>query len=235
MSSPTYGHLVKRAVFQSAPPIYPSVLHQVLAGTPRKIANHTNCYLAKNEDDFYDNPQKSLECMKKIDPIKFIKTDSGTPLGLGFINFPSINDDFPFTPYEAIVNGSFGIENIESMIMGNNQDEATIFLNAIAPDYFTLDHGILVPENLTDLDKFSNFVTNVITDRVPQARSKALQISSGIKLLAGREPFEDEPLNFVNRIIKKATRLIAVCAAKITAEEFNRLNKTAFLYNFCQR
>lgn len=65
-------------------------------------------------------------------------------------------------------NGSYGFRHLESVIAGTSKDEGSIFLAVVAPEFFPMDGPMRIPQNLTTVAAFADYVTQIVMQKVKQ-------------------------------------------------------------------
>lgn len=245
LSSPKYSNLVKRAIFQSGVPIYPPLVGDFLTIHRNNLATFVGCDFG-SENTFYDEPEKVLGCMKSLPKEKFLRNfvEELNKIDLEKISlfelpshplvwasFPMVNDDFPHQPWHGFTEFGPNIKLTEVMI-GYNKDEPSLGLPLVASDLFNLETGIHLPENLTTINSFTEYVTNYIVKRFKWIERFRKEIAAVIRWIIRKEPVEDKPFNFVKRGIKFLTKIISVCPSKILSEELGRINIKSYMYQF---
>lgn len=245
LSSPKYSHLAKRAIFQSGVPIYPPLIGDFLTIHRNNLAAFVGCDFG-SENTFFEEPEKVLVCMKSLPKEKFLRNIFTVPttINLDSINlfdvpsnplvwasFPMVNDDFPHQPWAAFTEQGTNVKMTEIMV-GFTKDEPSFILPLIASDIFNLETGIHLPDNLTTINSFTNYMTSYVVDKFKGLTRFRTEIAAVIRWIIRKEPIEDEPFNFVKRGIKFVTKLIATCPSKIFSEELGRINIKSFIYQF---
>lgn len=135
MVSPMSRNLFNTAILQSGTAYHPLIVETAAAAFEKAnvFAKLIGCNLGNSSIEI--DPE-IMKCIKSKSSEELAKAEDKFTSKLPQYFLPSYEDDFlPFSPLKAIKEGNIAPVNV---LIGNTQNEATIFLNYILRDFFDL-------------------------------------------------------------------------------------------------
>lgn len=241
MVSPVTRHLFRRAIMQSGSPILFNFYYSRNAETVKQLLHLLGCHGHHSADkrpkvdlpNIYE-PEILIDCIKGKSTDEIVAAQQKLLEKSMFPFAPNPYDDFlPMMPTDIIKEGTKEAEfsDIHDVLLGVNQDEASVYLHYILPEAFPNENDLKI--NLTNLDQLRELVAVNLTSKwnIKETQGRVL---SNIFLRGGQE--KDTTKNLIKRLYDLIGSLSFVCPVVTLADELSELkDRNVYMYLFSQR
>lgn len=196
---------------------------ETIAAAEKEHNETIKCLKSKSTDEIVKIQEKHLAQTTftptpKVDPIRLMPSE------------------IQVTNYNTSLARRTPFADIDSILMGTNRDEATVFLHVALPEMFTLEK---VLANFTTLDELRDLVIKTIAKFAELPESSVFSLTNNF--FTG--PKTDTTDNLVRRLVDMVTDTIFLCPNKATASDIKKFttDKTGnnkvkqYMYRFSYR
>lgn len=204
MISPMSRNLFHRAILQSASAYQPQMVDNAKVAF-MKADNYAKVLGCITENSSIETDPEVFKCLNSKSSWELAKAEAAITSRLPQYFLPTHGDDIlPVSPIKAIDENHFAPVDI---LIGNNRDEVTIFLNYMVPDVFKLDS-----EPHLDLPT-AQYILGKLFESAPNVPPKAV-IEYYFKNVT-----EEDSTELVNAIVHAFGDYVFNCPVKFLAEK----------------